>query len=683
MEDLQHFCHQEHPLVFNQNERRGYWCYGCREPVYGPSYSCKECGYFHHKSCAELPLGLHHPLHPKHPLILFDNWKWRYEKKGFPYENGKCEVCKEVDPEQYSYGCSRCNFNIHIGCTVSPIQAEFHDHPLIPIGKSITFTCDICGKEGKGVPHSCGPCSFWTHRGCATFPRRVKVVSHKHPLHLTHSSHEVDQSDSRICPLCVQKVDTHYGLYYCSTCDFVTHLDCAMDERNNEEFGAFKDSSAYKVKKAKVGKDGTEIATEIEHFSHEHDLKLSDDEVQNNEICDGCVRAILPPFYRCVECSFFLHKSCAELPFKKRHPLHKHPLTLLTKKSGLCDGCKQHFNGFTYSCPKWRCSYKLDVQCSMISDILTHPGHDHQLILSSMCYTTTDHNVTNNMSIPLLSVILLKMNLVNTTAISVKKNETQNIGSITVKIAIILLIPNVDALFYIGTWKSHPPIPKHLSVEAKDFLLKCLQKEPNLRPAASELLQVIIVLGLLYIQLSHWFVLTLLNTMGLKKNRAMGDILRMDEKEFLGTMTPEEHHLREELKMEVERLAHLEEVSWRQKSRVLCIREGDNNTKFFHKMANSHRRRNQIKSIEVDGSRFDEESSIRHQVVQFYKSLYQETEEWLPDVDGLSFASIGAEAKSRLERRFDKEEVVQVLKDLEGDKAPGLDGFTIAFFQHC
>ena len=52
-------------------------------------------------------------------------------------------------------------------------------------------------------------------------------------------------------------------------------------------------------------------------------------------------------------------------------------------------------------------------------------------------------------------------------------------------------------------------------------------------------------------------------------------------------------------------------------------------------------------------------------------------------MDGLSFTSIGEEAKDRLERRFDKEEVVQVLKDLEGDKAPGLDGYTMAFFQKC
>uniref|UniRef100_A0A2N9FQF4 Phorbol-ester/DAG-type domain-containing protein n=1 Tax=Fagus sylvatica TaxID=28930 RepID=A0A2N9FQF4_FAGSY len=396
MEDLQHFSHHQHPLVFNENERRGYGCLGCGEDVYGPSYSCKECwdgAELHHKSCAELPLGLHHPLHPKHPLILFG--PYRYEEKEFPYENGKCEVCKEVDRYQYSYGCSRCNFNIHIGCTVSPIQAEFHDHPLIPIGKSITFTCDICGKEDKGVPVSCGPCSFLIHRRCASFPRRVKVVRHKHPLHLTHSSHEVDQSDSRICPLCVQKVDTHYGLYYCSTCDFVTHLDCALDWRNRDrdweklkdeesseskatleiedtKLGEFADSSAYKVKKTNVGKDGTEIATEIEHFSHEHDLKLSDDEVQNNEICDGCVRAILPPFYSLI--SDIL-----------THPGHEHQLILSSVRSKHnCSCC-----GLKIS-PIFRCTtcdFALDFKCATLPHTTSYKQHEHPFTL---CYTAED-----------------------------------------------------------------------------------------------------------------------------------------------------------------------------------------------------------------------------------------------------------------------------------------------------
>jgi serine/threonine protein kinase len=60
----------------------------------------------------------------------------------------------------------------------------------------------------------------------------------------------------------------------------------------------------------------------------------------------------------------------------------------------------------------------------------------------------------------------------------------------------------VAALFHIGTTKSHPPIPEHLSHQGKDFLLKCLQREPTLRPSATELLK-------------HPFVLTCENQGGL------------------------------------------------------------------------------------------------------------------------------------------------------------------------
>ena len=36
-----------------------------------------------------------------------------------------------------------------------------------------------------------------------------------------------------------------------------------------------------------------------------------------------------------------------------------------------------------------------------------------------------------------------------------------------------------------------------------------------------------------------------------------------------------------------------------------------------------------------------------------------------------------------LEREFDKKEILVVLKEAEGDKAPGPDGFTMGFFQKC
>ena len=105
----------------------------------------------------------------------------------------------------------------------------------------------------------------------------------------------------------------------------------------------------------------------------------------------------------------------------------------------------------------------------------------------------------------------------------------------------------------------------------------------------------------------------------------------------------------------MEHLLSLEEISWRQKSRMLCIKEGNNNTKFFHKMANSHRRFNYLRILEVDGVVFEEDSEVSNQVVQFYKNLYKETEGWRPLVKGLEFDRIGNLERVWLERKFERE----------------------------
>jgi hypothetical protein len=182
--------------------------------------------------------------------------------------------------------------------------------------------------------------------------------------------------------------------------------------------------------------------------------------------------------------------------------------------------------------------------------------------------------------------------------------------------------------------------------------------------------------------LRHWNRETFGNV-HYRKSYQMGEVLRLDVKEGADGLTDEEVLLREEHKCEAVRLAHLAETSWRQKSRVLWLQEGDNNTKFFHQMANSNRRRNYVNGLEVDGVYYEEKEEVKQQIVQFYSSLYQENEPWRPVVDGLAFDSIGTDARVHLERPFELEEVLQVLKDVQGDKAPGLDGFTMAFFQKC
>jgi hypothetical protein len=74
---------------------------------------------------------------------------------------------------------------------------------------------------------------------------------------------------------------------------------------------------------------------------------------------------------------------------------------------------------------------------------------------------------------------------------------------------------------------------------------------------------------------------------------------------------------------------------------------------------------------------------IQEHIVQYYNKLYFEQCSWRPRVDGLSFLSIDADESIWLEREFEENEMWDVVRDLNGDKAPRPDGFTMAFFQKC
>ncbi|XP_065618421.1 uncharacterized protein LOC111994136 [Quercus suber] len=283
-------------------------------------------------------------------------------------------------------------------------KVQIHDHSLTLLRKLITFTCDACGKEGKDTPYLCLTCAFCVHPICASLHRTVKHVRHQHTLNLTYSLQI--QPDHQICLLCVEKVDTNYGFYYCSSCTFVAHLSCAADGEIEDNINVLEDedkestepitalrygnpesvgSVAYVVKKKIMGEEGIEITTEIKHFSHQHELTLTH-ELKNSNKCDGCERPILTPCYNCTQCRFVLHKFCAELPRKKWHPLHQHLLTLSMNQYGIasfsCNACARSYHGFSYYCHK--CNFDLDVNCSLTSDRLTHDSHEHRrLILSN------------------------------------------------------------------------------------------------------------------------------------------------------------------------------------------------------------------------------------------------------------------------------------------------------------
>ncbi|RVW80668.1 Transposon TX1 uncharacterized 149 kDa protein [Vitis vinifera] len=165
-----------------------------------------------------------------------------------------------------------------------------------------------------------------------------------------------------------------------------------------------------------------------------------------------------------------------------------------------------------------------------------------------------------------------------------------------------------------------------------------------------------------------------------KKIEALKQVEYWDEKEKYDVLNMEDCEARNGAREAYKSWVIKEEIFWRQKSRELWLKEGDNNTRFFHRMANAHCRRNWLSKLKVNGYWHSEENNLRNSVVGAFQELYQEEEGWRPSVDGISFMRLDISEAEGLEIPFKEEEVLAAFTDLGKDKAPGPDGFTMAFW---
>ncbi|RVW31827.1 putative ribonuclease H protein [Vitis vinifera] len=165
-----------------------------------------------------------------------------------------------------------------------------------------------------------------------------------------------------------------------------------------------------------------------------------------------------------------------------------------------------------------------------------------------------------------------------------------------------------------------------------------------------------------------------------RKNTALEQMEYWDAKEKTSRLSLEELEARNEAKEEYKKWVLLEEITWRQKSREVWLKEGDRNTGFFHKMANAHRRRNNVDRIKINGVWLTEENDIREGIANAFKTLLSNPGKWRPSVSGLQFEMLEPLDANALETPFMEEEVFDALVGCNGDKAPGPDGFSMAFW---
>ncbi|RVW54428.1 Transposon TX1 uncharacterized 149 kDa protein [Vitis vinifera] len=102
------------------------------------------------------------------------------------------------------------------------------------------------------------------------------------------------------------------------------------------------------------------------------------------------------------------------------------------------------------------------------------------------------------------------------------------------------------------------------------------------------------------------------------------------------------------------------------------------------KRSNGRRNRKYIKSLENErGLVLNNAVSITEEILLYFEKLYANPvgESW--SIEGLDWSPISEESAISLVAPFTEEEISKALFQMDRDKAPGPDGFTIAVFQDC
>eukprot|EP00253_Pinus_taeda_P018354 PITA_18354 len=128
-----------------------------------------------------------------------------------------------------------------------------------------------------------------------------------------------------------------------------------------------------------------------------------------------------------------------------------------------------------------------------------------------------------------------------------------------------------------------------------------------------------------------------------------------------------------------------EEIYWRKKSRVRWLKEGERNTKFFHRTTVQRRMHNKIPFIQnEEGVKVEEHEKIEEILLNHFQQVHQEQAVDRQRAIGKITSNIPKlvteEHNELLMHPIQTQEVDEAMAQLKEGKAPGPDGFTTTFF---
>lgn len=161
------------------------------------------------------------------------------------------------------------------------------------------------------------------------------------------------------------------------------------------------------------------------------------------------------------------------------------------------------------------------------------------------------------------------------------------------------------------------------------------------------------------------------------KNR----LSELDDQVEVGGLSVEELEEMRNITHDIHSLSRVSaSIAWQQ-SRSRWLKEGDANSKYFHSILSSRRRRNSIVSLMVNDNLVEGVQPIRHVVFSHFKNHFAAPNISRPGAENLVFNQLSyAEGKSLI-LPFTEAEVKAAVWDCDSFKSPGPDGVNLGFIK--
>lgn len=122
------------------------------------------------------------------------------------------------------------------------------------------------------------------------------------------------------------------------------------------------------------------------------------------------------------------------------------------------------------------------------------------------------------------------------------------------------------------------------------------------------------------------------------------------------------------------------ETYWKQRAKIFWLREGDDNTKFFHSSATARKKANKITYlVDNDGAKVEDQDGMCRIVRDYFTSLFT-IEDRNDEATMVGHRQVTVDQNIMLSKEFTFDEFTLAIRQMHPDKAAGPDGLSPVFF---